>query len=64
MGRKVDLDDIIDARGVADMIGLAHRNAVYLYRKRYPDFPPPVLVHGRCLLWLRPDIEAWRKGRG
>jgi predicted DNA-binding transcriptional regulator AlpA len=63
VGRKVDLDDIIDAAGVGDLLGLAHRNSVYVYRSRYPDFPNPVLEHGRCLMWLRSDIEKWMRHR-
>jgi glutathione-regulated potassium-efflux system ancillary protein KefG len=61
MGRRVDLDDITDAGGVAEMIGLAHRQSVRVYRRRYDDFPEPVLVlsGGRCLMWLRSDITAW-----
>jgi predicted DNA-binding transcriptional regulator AlpA len=65
MGRQVDLDDIIDAREVAKMIGLSHRNSTYLYRKRYRDrgFPQPILEHGRCLFWLRGDVTAWVETR-
>jgi predicted DNA-binding transcriptional regulator AlpA len=61
MGRKVDLADLLDAAGVAEMIGLAQRQSVRLYRHRYPDFPAPVLElgGGRCLVWLRSDIKAW-----
>jgi predicted DNA-binding transcriptional regulator AlpA len=64
MGRTVDLDDIIDAAGVAKVIGLSHRNGVYTYRNRHPDFPEPVLEFNRNFLWLRPDIEAWMRRRG
>lgn len=62
----VDLDDITDTAGVAEMIGLAQRNTVGIYRRRYDDFPVPVLDlgNGRCLLWLRSDITAWMRGRG
>jgi predicted DNA-binding transcriptional regulator AlpA len=65
MGRKVDLDDITDAGGVAEMIGLSHRQSVRVYRRRYPDFPPPVLElgGGRCLMWLRSDVDAWMRRR-
>lgn len=65
MGRLVDLDDITDAAGAAEIIGLRHRENVATYRGRYPDFPTPVLNlgAGRCLLWLRSDIEAWKAGR-
>ena len=63
MGRKVDLDDLIDAKGVAKILGLSHRNGVYTYRSRHPDFPAPVLEHGRCYMWYRPDIARWMRKR-
>jgi predicted DNA-binding transcriptional regulator AlpA len=65
MARMVDLDDITDAAGVAEIIGLSKRNNVATYRARYDDFPEPVvnLGSGRCLLWLRSDVEAWVASR-
>lgn len=65
MGRKVDTDDLIDAQGVADMLGLAQRNTVSLYQRRYSDMPRPVvdLGRGRCKMWLRAEIDAWDEGR-
>jgi len=65
MGTRIDTDDVIDAQGVADLLGLAQRNTVSLYQKRYPDMPRPVIVlgHGRCKLWLRSQIERWRHQR-
>lgn len=61
MGRRVDIDDLLDANGVADLLGLAHRNTVSVYQHRYDDMPPPVLDFGdrRVKLWLRPEIELW-----
>ena len=66
MGRKVDVDELIDAQGVADMLGLAQRNTVSLYQKRYPDMPRPVvdLGQGRCKMWLRAEMTSWDSGRG
>jgi predicted DNA-binding transcriptional regulator AlpA len=63
--RLIDADDLVDSRGVADVIGLAQHQSVSVYRKRYPDFPAPVvdMGAGRCLLWLRRDVEAWAAGR-
>lgn len=65
---KVKLDDLLDTAQVAALLGLARRSAVTTYRKRYPDFPAPVRTSdgGRCLLWLRQDVERWarQKGRG
>lgn len=63
---RVDTGDLIDSAGVAQILGLSNSRAVSTYRKRYDDFPPPVIDMGagRCLLWLRADIEAWTTARG
>lgn len=65
MGRKVDTDDLMDAQGVADMLGLAQRNTVSLYQRRYADMPRPVidLGQGRCKMWLCSEIERWDEAR-
>ena len=62
----VETDNLIDSTVVAAIVGLGNSRAVSTYRGRYSDFPPPVvdMGAGRCLLWLRSDIEAWSKGRG
>jgi glutathione-regulated potassium-efflux system ancillary protein KefG len=61
MGRKVDVDDLLDANGVAKLLGLAHRNTVSVYQHRYDDMPRPVREFGdrRVKLWLRSEIERW-----
>lgn len=64
MGRKVDLDDLLDAREVAELLGLASANAVNVYLGRYRDFPEPVLVRPGFRLWLRSDVEAWARETG
>jgi predicted DNA-binding transcriptional regulator AlpA len=61
-----DPADLIDAQGVAEMLGLKGAGrAVSVYRSRYDDFPEPVidLGRGRPMLWLRADVEAWAAGR-
>jgi predicted DNA-binding transcriptional regulator AlpA len=65
MGRLVDVDDLIDSAEVARICGLSNRNSVRTYRRRYPDFPAPVvdLGEGRCLLFLRSEIEPWNRNR-
>ena len=61
MGRSVDLDDLIDVGEVAALLGLAHKNSVTTYLRRYEDFPAPVLefAEGKCRAWVRQDIEFW-----
>jgi glutathione-regulated potassium-efflux system ancillary protein KefG len=64
MGRKIDVDDLIDAQEAAKILGLAHRNTVSEYQRRYPEMPRPVVDrrNGRLKLWLRPELERWADG--
>ncbi len=66
MGRKVDVSDLIDTTEVATICGFHGRRAVSTYRSRYATFPEPVRTSegGRCLLWLRQDVEAWARATG
>jgi len=61
VGKKVDIEDLIDARGVAAELGLTHANTVSQYQHRYADMPRPALDLGerRVKLWLRSEIKAW-----
>ena len=61
MTRLVDTDDLIDAHDVAEIVGLSQPGNVSLYQRRYPDMPRPVVTlgRGRCMLWLRPEVEKW-----
>jgi predicted DNA-binding transcriptional regulator AlpA len=63
MGRRVDVDNLIDSRAVADLLGLAQLNTVSGYQRRYPQMPRPVvdMGRGRCKLWLRSEIEHWAR---
>jgi len=63
---QVDIDDLIDAHEVAEILGLSHRNSVSLYQRRYPDMPRPVVERGggRTKLWLRSEVERWVRERG
>jgi predicted DNA-binding transcriptional regulator AlpA len=64
----VDPSDLVDARTVAELLGLSHPNSVSTYQHRYPGMPRPIidLGSGRCKLWLKSEIEVWaaKTGRG
>jgi glutathione-regulated potassium-efflux system ancillary protein KefG len=66
MSPTVSTEDLIDAQGIADLLGLAQRNTVSLYQRRYPDMPRPVidLGRGRPRLWLRSEITEWIRVTG
>ena len=66
MSPRIDTDDLIDAQAVAEILGLAQRNTVSLYQRRYPDMPRPVvdLGRGRPRLWSRVELLKWAKRTG
>ena len=66
MTPSIPSEDLIDARAVAEILGLGQPNSVSTYQHRYADMPRPVvdLGEGRCKLWLRPQIEAWARRTG
>lgn len=59
---KVDPDELVDAIEAAPLIGLSNPNGVSVYRKRYENFPEPVVEKRQAVLWRRRDIEAWATG--
>jgi predicted DNA-binding transcriptional regulator AlpA len=63
VGKRVDVDDLIDAREVADMLGLSSPRAVAVYASR--GLPEPIIDRGpnTAKLWLRQDIQRWMKER-
>lgn len=65
MGRKIDVEDLIDANGVAEMLGLSHRNSVTTYQRRYPSMPRPAvdMPKSRIKLWLRSEVDEWMTKR-
>lgn len=65
MTPTIRTEELIDAQGIAELLGLAQRNTVSGYQRRYPDMPRPVidLGPGRPRLWMRSDIECWAKTR-
>jgi len=65
MAPQVNTEDLVSAKDVAQILGLSHYNTVTTYLRRYDDFPRPVvdLSGGRIRLWLRQDIEDWKRGR-
>ena len=65
MGRRIDVDDLIDAADVAELLGLSRPNSVYVYLDRYDDMPRPVVDRGprRAKLWLRSEIAVWQRHR-
>lgn len=61
---KIDPQDLLNSREVAEIIGLGSVQAVAVYRARYEDFPAPVVDKHPCVLWARSDVLGWARARG
>jgi hypothetical protein len=64
MGRKVDVDQLIGADGIAERLHLSRAQVVHVWRARHDDFPTPVYQRGRAILWYWPDVERWARRTG
>ena len=58
---RIDPADLVDAAGVAEILGLANRTSISVYQRRYPDMPRPVVDLGpqRTKLWSKNAVESW-----
>jgi hypothetical protein len=63
MTQQLDPADLIDAAGVAEVLGLANRTSVSVYQRRYRTMPGPVidLGRGRTKLWSKTAVAAWTR---
>jgi hypothetical protein len=64
MGRKVDLDNLVDASTIAARLGVGRPQVVHDWRRRHPDFPQPVLRLANVHIWLWPEVERWARTTG
>ena len=59
-----DVSDLATSTTVARMLGLAHTQSVWLYARKYPEFPAPVFHEGRVALWSKRQVLAWAAATG
>jgi predicted DNA-binding transcriptional regulator AlpA len=59
----VDTDELVDQNDIAPLIGLDNPRGVAVYRRRYADFPQPVIAKRQAVLWRRSDVIAWARSR-
>lgn len=64
VGRRINVDDLIDSSEVAKLLGLGSLQAVAVYLSRGP-IPAAVVDREphRARLWLRQDINRWLSSR-
>ena len=61
VGRKVDVEQLVGSAEIAERLGVARHQVVHSWRRRYEDFPKPVVTLKQAMLWNWPDVEAWAR---
>lgn len=64
MSRKVDPDDLVGTLEIAARLGVSRTQVVHTWRQRHPDFPQPIAVVSRTLVWDWNEVERWAKATG
>ena len=63
MGRKLDVDQLVDARHITARLGWPRPQLVHYVARTDASFPDPVWAasdgRGGLRLWYRPDVERW-----
>jgi hypothetical protein len=61
MVRTVKVSDLVGAAEIAERLELSHPQTVHLWRRRYPDFPDPIVELRQGLVWAWSDVERWAR---
>lgn len=64
MGKRVDVDHLVNAAQIADRLGLRDGQVVRNWRGRAREFPEPVVDRDRLTLWEWPAVERWARKAG
>lgn len=64
MGRLVDVDELVGAGEIADLLGFSHAASIHNLVRRHVDFPAPVASVGRAQVWAWSDVRTWAVATG
>jgi predicted DNA-binding transcriptional regulator AlpA len=64
VARLIDPADLVGAAEIATRLGLSHVQNVHAWRRRYEDFPKPVVELTMGLIWRWSEVEAWAQRTG
>jgi len=64
MGRLLDVEELVGTAEIAERVGVKRLQVVHDWRRRHHDFPPPVAVISRTLVWYWPEVRAWAMETG
>jgi hypothetical protein len=63
MGKKVDVDDLVNSEDIGHKLDLS-RQRIHQLAKSDATFPAPAFNRSGVTLWLWPAVEKWAKATG
>ena len=67
MGRRVDVDLLVDAALITQRLHFKRVQMVHYFARADPAFPKPVFTPDAATgsrIWYWPDVVRWARGRG
>lgn len=64
MGKKIDVDFLVSAAEIAQRLNVKRPHLVHDWRRRYPDFPQPIVELTGILIWDWREVSEWAKNTG
>lgn len=55
------MDQLVGATEIASRLGMKQSHIVHEWRKRYDDFPAPVVTLTQGMVWVWSDVERWAR---
>jgi predicted DNA-binding transcriptional regulator AlpA len=59
VGKKIDLNHLVGATQIAQRLNVKRPHLIHDWRRRYPEFPKPIVELTGILLWDWREIEYW-----
>lgn len=60
----MDADKLVGAEELAERLHLSSPRRLHELRQRHPDFPAPLVILRRAMVWYWPDVERWARQAG
>jgi predicted DNA-binding transcriptional regulator AlpA len=64
VGKKIDLDYLVGAAEIAQRLNVKRPHLIHDWRRRYPEFPKPIVELTGILLWDWREVERWAQDSG
>ena len=58
------MEHLVGAAEIAERLGVKRPHLIHDWRRRYPEFPAPVVVLKGTMVWIWGEVELWARNTG